>query len=172
MPSRRLLVVGATGGTGRELVKQALSAGRDVTAFSRTASQLPIQHPRLRKVEGTLPQDAALLANATAGQDVVISALGRGQSFSSHHLIEQVVPAVLSAMRTNGVRRLVFMSAIGVGDASKYVPLLPNLFARTLLRGIYADKVIGERLVRESGVGWAIVPPAGLPNVPLPYPHQ
>ena len=128
MPSR-ILVVGATGGTGREVVLQALAAGHDVTALSRTATRLSIEHPKLRAIDGALPQDAALLSNAMAGQDVVISALGRGQSLASHHLIEQSVPAVLTAMRAHGVRRLIFTSAIGVGDAVRDIPFLPAMFA-------------------------------------------
>jgi putative NADH-flavin reductase len=165
MPSR-ILVVGATGGTGREVVLQALAAGHDVTALARTATRLPIEHPKLRAVDSALPQDAAVLSNAMAGQDVVISALGRGKSFASHQLIEQSVPALLTAMRAHGVRRLIFTSAIGVGDAVRNIPFLPALFARTLLRGIYADKVIGERMVRESGLEWTIAQPAGLTNGP------
>ena len=165
MPSR-ILVVGATGGTGREVVLQALAAGHDVTALARTATQLPIQHPKLRAIDGTLPQDAAVLSNAMAGQDVVISALGRGQSLASHQLLEQSVPAVITAMRAHGVRRLIFTSAIGVGDAVRDIPFLPALFARTLLRGIYADKVIAERMVRESGLEWTIAQPAGLTSGP------
>ena len=165
MPSR-ILVVGATGGTGREVVLQALAAGHDVTALARTATRLPIEHPKLRAIDGALPQDAALLSNAMAGQDVVISTLGRGQSLASHQLLEQSVPAVLTAMRAHGVRRLIFTSAIGVGDAVRDIPFLPALFARTLLRGIYADKIIGERMVRESGLDWTIAQPAGLTDGP------
>jgi uncharacterized protein YbjT (DUF2867 family) len=96
----------------------------------------------------------------------VISALGRGQSLTSHHLIQQSVPAVVTAMRAHRVRRLIFTSAIGVGDAVRDIPLLPALFARTLLRGIYADKILGERMVRASGLDWTIAQPAGLTNGP------
>ena len=165
MPSR-ILVVGATGGTGREVVLQALAAGHDVTALARTATRLPIEHPKFRAIDGALPQDTALLSNAMAGQDVVISTLGRGRSLGSHHLLEQSVPVVLTAMRAHGVRRLIFTSAIGVGDAVHDIPFLPALFARTLLRGIYADKIIGERMVRESRLDWTIAQPAGLTDGP------
>ena len=163
MPAR-ILVVGATGGTGREVVRQALDAGHDVTAVSRTAAQTFPDHERLRKIDGVLPQDAAILTNAMAGQTAVICTLGRGRSFASHHLMEQCVPAILSAMRGHGVRRLIFTSAIGVGEAVRDVPFLPALFAKTLLRGVYADKVIGEHMVRESGLEWTIAQPATLTN--------
>ena len=161
MPAR-ILVVGATGGTGREVVRQARESGHDVTALSRTATRTLPDHERLRKVDCALPQDAGILANAMAGQSAVICALGRGRSFASHHLLEQCVPSILTAMRGHGVRRLVFTSAIGVGEAVRDVPFLPAVFAKTLLRGIYADKVIGERMVRESGLDWTIGQPAAL----------
>ena len=54
-----------------------------------------------------------------------------------------------------------------MGAAVADVPFLPALFARTLLRGIYADKVIGERLVRDSGLDWTIAQPAALTDGPL-----
>lgn len=168
----RILVVGATGGTGREVVRQALDSGHDVTALSRTATRSLSDRERLRKVDCALPQDAAILANAMAGQNAVICALGRGKSFASHHLIEQCVPPILTAMRGHGVRRLIFTSAIGVGEAVRDVPFLPALFAKTLLRGIYADKVIGERMVRESGLEWTIGQPAALTDGALTGSYQ
>jgi putative NADH-flavin reductase len=172
MPSSNLLIVGATRGVGLQLVSRALDAGHDVTAFSRTASSLDIQHERLRKIDGTLPQDAAALANSMAGRSVVISALGRGQSLASHHLMEQSVPVILAAMRSHGVRRLLYTSAIGVGDAIAYVPLFPRVMAKVLLRALYADKVIGERLIRESGLDWTIAQPAALTTGPMTGRYQ
>jgi putative NADH-flavin reductase len=163
----KLIVIGAAHGTGLQVVSQALAAGHDVTALSRSAARMDIEDERLRKITCILPQDSTLLADAMAGQTVVISTLGRGLSLSSHHLIEQCVPSILGAMRTHGVRRLIFTSAIGVGDAGRDAPLVSRVAAQTLLRSIYADKVIGERLVRESGLDWTIVQPAQLTDGPL-----
>jgi nucleoside-diphosphate-sugar epimerase len=146
MPSR-ILVVGATGGTGREVVLQALAAGHDVTALARTATRLPIEHPKLRTIDGALPQDAALLSNAMAGQDVVISALGRGRSLASQRLIEQSVPAVLRAMRAHGVRRLIFTSAIGSGT-----PCVTSPFFR---RSSPGRCCVGSTPTRSSVRGWS-----------------
>jgi putative NADH-flavin reductase len=172
MPSSKLLIVGATRGVGLQLVSQALDAGHDVTAFSRSASSIDIRHARLRKIDGTLPQDAATLANAMAGRSAVICALGRGQSLASHHLMEQSLPVILAAMRSHGVRRLLYTSAIGVGDAIAYAPLFSRVMAKVLLRGLYADKVIAERLIRESGLDWTIAQPAALTNGPMTGRYQ
>lgn len=100
------------------------------------------------------------------GQDAVISALGRGLSFKSEHLMGRSVPVILSSMKTAGVRRLLFTSAWGVGDTKQDAPLLPKIF-NTLLRGIYADKLAGDELIRKSDLDWTIVLPTKLHDGPL-----
>jgi putative NADH-flavin reductase len=167
MGRKRLLVLGPTGGTGQQVVVQALEAGHEVTAFARSPEKLPVQHERLRRVAGRLPDDAALLADETRGQDAVISALGRGMSLKSEQLIQRSVPPILAGMQAHGVRRLIFTSAIGVGDAVRDVPFIPRLMARVMLKDLYADKVIGEELIRRSGLDWTILQPAHLTNGPL-----
>ena len=97
----------------------------------------------------------------------MISAIGRGYSFKSEHLIERTVPVMIAAMKAAGVRRLLFTSALGVGESVADSPLLARLFFRTLLRGIYADKLIGEQLIRTSGLDWTIVQPSQMTDGPL-----
>jgi putative NADH-flavin reductase len=167
MMPRRVLILGATGGTGRQIVAQALERGHEVTALVRNPAGLPMRYERLRDVTGSLPENAGVLVDAARGQDAVISALGRGTSFRSLNLMERCVPAILDAMRKDGVRRLIFTSAFGVGDTFGCAPALPRLFIRTLLRDIYADKVVGEGLLRQSDLDWTIVHPTGLTNGPL-----
>lgn len=167
MIPRKLLIVGATGGTGRQLVAQAIEAGHEVTAFGRDTGRIPIQHERLHRVAGTVTDDVAGLATAVRGHDAVISALGRGRSFRSTNLIQRSVPSILSAMRTHGVRRLIFTSAIGVGESVRDEPLPMRLFSGIMLRGIYADKVAGEALIRNSDLDWTLVQPVQLTDGPL-----
>jgi putative NADH-flavin reductase len=162
----KLVILGATGRTGRHLVSQALDAGHEVTILARDHSKAPAVHARLRVVEGDVANTAAL-NDAVRGQDAVISAIGRGQSFKSQHLIERTVPGMLEAMQGNGVKRLMFMSALGVGDTYQASPIAAKLFFRTLLRGIYADKAIGDRMIRASGLDYTIVQPVVLADGPL-----
>src|SRR5947209_10326309 len=76
----RLLIIGATGGTGRELVRQALQQGYQVTAFVRTPAKLKLQHPNLRTIKGdVLHYESVELA--MRNQDVVVSALGHKRLF-------------------------------------------------------------------------------------------
>lgn len=128
---RNVLIVGATGGTGKQLVTLALECGHTVTALVREAAKAPPPHERLRVVVGTIG-DGTTLMRAIEGQDVVISALGRGMSFTSDGLMQRAVP------------------------------LFPRLFAALKLRDIYADKAIGEDLIRKSDLDWTIVHPPQL----------
>ena len=162
----KLLVLGATGGTGKHIVSQALDAGHEVTVFARDRSRIGREHPHLRVIEGSL-EDGAALSGAMRGHDAVISTLGRGYSFKPERLMERSVPAILAAMKTAGVRRLLFTSAMGVGDSYADTPLMAKLFFRTLLRGIYADKLIGDRAIAGSDLDWTIVRPARMTDGPL-----
>jgi NADPH:quinone reductase-like Zn-dependent oxidoreductase len=76
----RVLIVGATGGTGRHLVAQALERGHLVTALARDPSALRIEHPRLRVVSGNV-LDYASVEAAVRGQEAVVSALGHKRFF-------------------------------------------------------------------------------------------
>ena len=165
--SLKVLIIGATGGTGQQLVAQALQAGCDVTAFARNISRISVQHERLRCVAGDATAAWSSLDEAMRGQDAAISAIGVGASLQAGDLIQRAVPAMLSAMRAHRVRRLIFTSAIGVGDAFHDAPLFSRIMIRLLLRDIYADKAIGDALVEESGLDWTIVQPAQLTNGPL-----
>ena len=162
----KLCILGGTGGTGKQIVFQALEAGHDVTVLARDRARLGADQPRLRVIVGDL-QNGAALAEAMRGQDAVISAIGRGYSFKSEHLIERTVPGILAAMKAAGVRRLLFTSALGVGPSLAESPLMARIFFRTLLRGIYADKLIGDQLIRQSGLDWTIVQPSQMTDGPL-----
>lgn len=162
----KLLVLGGTGGTGRHIVTQALDRAHEVTVLARDRAKVGVQHERLRVVDGEL-KNVAALGDAMRGQDAVISAIGRGRSFKSENLIAESVPGIIEAMRGTGVTRLIFTSALGVGDTYRDSPLVPRIFFRTLLRGIYADKLIGDQMIRNSGLDWTIVQPVVLTDGPL-----
>lgn len=162
----KLLILGATGKTGSQLVTQALDKGHTVTILARDRSKVGIQHERLHVAEGDVTNNAAL-GEAMRDQDAVISAIGRGMSFKSENLIERSVPAILVAMQTHGIRRLMFTSAMGVGASYGDAPVMAKLFFRTLLRGIYADKAIGEQMIRNSPLEWTIVQPVQFNDGPL-----
>ena len=162
----KLLVLGATGGTGQEVVSQALEKGHLVTAFVRDPSRLKVPADRLRVLTGTVTGDGAPLATAVRGHDVVISALGRGMSLNSEDLMAQSMPAIVRAMESEGVRRLIFTSAYGVGVTWRDVPPLGKIVIKVFLRNLYADKVVGEAELQRSVLDWTLVYPVQLTNGP------
>ena len=160
-----ILVFGATGPTGQQLVKQALTRGHKVTAFARRPEALLDQ--RLRVVAGDVLRDDAKIDEAMHGQDAVVSALGRRPSFSSDHLISRGMKAIAAAMERAGVRRIVLMSAFGVGESARDAPLVPRIMYCVLLRDIFADKLAAEEQLRSTGLDWTIVYPVLLTDGPL-----
>lgn len=165
-PPMKLLVIGATGGTGQHLVSDALAKGHDVTVLVRHPDRIPASSDRLHIVAGSLPDDTAALASAVAGQDAVISTLGVGRSLKSHHLIARSLPAIVNAMESQGVRRLVVMSGYGVGATYRDMPLLPRIMIRVLLADLYADKAAGEDAVFRSNLDWTLAYASTLTNGP------
>ncbi|MBJ6109674.1 SDR family oxidoreductase [Hymenobacter sp. BT523] len=160
-----LLVFGATGGTGRQLVEQALTQGHTVTAFARNPAKLAVQHPRLRVVPGDV-LDAAAVQAAVAGHDAVLSALGAPaghkapvRSAGTRHILE--------AMAQAGVRRFVCLTTLGMGDSRPALPFAYKyLIVPLFLRSAFADSEIQEAYIRDSGVEWTIARPATLTNGP------
>jgi putative NADH-flavin reductase len=160
-----LLIFGATGGTGRYLVSQGLEQGCHVTAFVRDPGTLTTKHANLTIVKGDL-LDHNSIANALNGVNAVISVLGndtRKALFKPSNLISQSLPNVISAMQQGRVERLFFVSSFGV-NAKMFWP--EKLLLRTLLRNLFADLPVQEKLIKESGLNWTIVRPARLTNGP------
>src|SRR6266436_9262191 len=87
----RLLIIGATGGTGRELVKQALERGHQVTAFVRTPARLRLAHERLTVVRGDV-LDRSSVEAAVRGHDAVLSALGHKLWFYPTRILFRSTP--------------------------------------------------------------------------------
>lgn len=149
----KVLLFGATGPTGRLAAGEARAAGHTVTAWTRA------EH-------GDVTADRDAVARALRGQDAVISCLGRGKSFRSQQLMSRAMDVILPAMEREGVRRLVLLSAFGVGEQLYEAPFLARLFFRLPLRHIYNDKAIAEDFVRNSRLDWTIVSPTMLTNGP------
>jgi putative NADH-flavin reductase len=162
----KLFVLGATGPTGLQIVKRALAQGHEVTAFVRDPAKLPFTDKNLRVVTGSLPGDARALAEALRGHEAVISSLGLHNALKAHSFIESCMRVLVPAMEQQGVRRLIIVSANGVGDTRKHAPLLPRIMYRLLLTDIFADKQAGEAIVRASSLDWTIAYPTLLTDGP------
>ena len=159
----RLLIFGASGRTGREIVNQALEQGHEVTAFVRDPKKLTIKNS-LHIIEGDALLNQSSVAQALSGQDAIICALGRGNSFKSAGLIAGSMATIVPEAKKQDVRRLILISALGVGESSRNAPLVMRLVYRLLLADIYRDKKAGEDIVKASDLDWIIVHPVVLTN--------
>jgi uncharacterized protein YbjT (DUF2867 family) len=170
----KVLVMGATGGTGRATLEELLEGGHEVTAFSRHAdTQLDGSSLKLHRIKGDALNPADV-ERAVSGQDAVVIALGVNDNPLRVRLLHQSRTPVdvcsegtrnaIEAMKRQGIRRLVVLSAFGVGETREKLPLPWRLAYRFLIRDQIADKEIQERLVRDSGLDWVIVQPVGLTN--------
>jgi nucleoside-diphosphate-sugar epimerase len=112
----RMLVIGATGSTGRELVRQALEKGHQVTAFVRKPKKLKVEHPNLRIVQGNVLHYTSVEA-AMQGQSVVVSALGHKRLFWPTKILSHGTRNIMRAMKTCRVPRFICESSLGVGNA-------------------------------------------------------
>jgi putative NADH-flavin reductase len=162
--SSRLLVFGASGGTGREIVAQALERGLQVTAFVRE-SRLPVRHGNLRIVQGDVA-DRPCVATAVAGQDAVISALGVGRPLRHDAVVVDGIRNIIRAMHDQEVRRLIYLSFIGVSESRKDAGWAVKFVARWPLRNEIADHEAKESLIRSSQLDWTIVRAPKLTNGP------
>ena len=155
-----ILVIGAAGKTGEAIVKQALGQGHTVTAFVHTVKDFDI--PGARVLEGDV-LDAAAVQAAVAGQDAVLDALGGHTPWKETSLETNAARNIIAAMQAHGVKRLLVVSAIGVGDTKDLVPSwYEHLIMPTLLKGTMADKERMEPEVEASGLEWTLVRPGHL----------
>jgi putative NADH-flavin reductase len=162
----KLVVFGASGGTGQEIIKQALDQGPELTAFVRDPKKQAIKHGKLRIVEGDVLKDQSAIASAIAGREAIICALGVANSLKSAGLIAGGLAAIVPAAKKHEVRRLILISAFGVGTSSRNAPLVPRLMYRLLLGDVYRDKKAGEDIAKASGLDWTIIHPVMLATRP------
>lgn len=158
----KLVVFGASGGTGQEIIGQTLDQGHEVTAFVRDPKKLAIKHSKLHIVEGDTLKDQSAIANTIAERDAIICSLGVANSLKSAGLIAGSLAAIVPAAEKHDVRRLILISAFGVGDSFRNAPLVPRLMYRLLLGDVYRDKKAGEDIVKASGLDWTIIHPVML----------
>jgi putative NADH-flavin reductase len=161
----KLLILGATGPTGRHVVDLAVRSGDSVTAFVRNPAALGDLAERVTPVTGDATSHRDLAA-AAAGHDAIVSALGRGNSVRADGLFTRASVAVIGAAGEVGVSRLVWLSSFGVGDTFGWSSSAQKLIYGTLLRSIYADKAIADESIRSSGLDWTLVYPTRLTHGP------
>ncbi|MGV9688650.1 NAD(P)-dependent oxidoreductase [Streptomyces sp. NPDC003444] len=164
----RLTVFGATGGTGREIVRQALAAGHEVTAVVRNPARLAVSGTRLvvRRAEDL--SDPEALRAAVGGRDAVLSGLG-ARSRADAGVAARLTRSVLAAMEAEKVRRLLVVSAAPLGPVPEGQALVDRAalaVVGAVLKDVYADLRAMEADLAASDADWTAVRPPRLTDGP------
>ncbi len=168
----KILILGATGRTGGRIATLADNSGHKVTAIVRNLQKATL--PFVEYVESA-PVDGALLTRTLAGIDAVVVSLNINRVSdnpwakvaSPLTLISDTVRALIPAMEQNGVKRIVTISASGVGDSWNDMPLPGKLFIRcSNIWKAYLDHGRQETILRSSQLDWTIARPVMLNDKP------
>lgn len=159
----KVVVFGATGKTGELAWRKAIEAGHDVTVFGRSVRRRYAKEA-VTKVQGDVLAGEAV-SQAIAGQDAVLVCLGP-ISARDRTTLSQGAENIRAAMRSHDVRRVVFISAAGVGESWKRIPWYSKLLFSTMLKTILAEHAREEEILGGDRFDWTAVRAAILTDKP------
>jgi putative NADH-flavin reductase len=161
----KVVVLGATGGTGLEIVRQAMKRGHRVTAFVRSPEKLHAYADSITIKQGS-PLNARELEEILGGQDCVLSAFGPRVPIAKtdHHLLRDFATALTTAMMRAQVKRVIVESTAFLFKDSLFPPTY--LFGRLLFPSVVADAAEMEKVFERSGLHYTLVRPPRLTDGP------
>lgn len=160
----KIFIVGGTGGTGRQLIEQALAAGHFVTALVRNPVKLKIDHPNLDVIKGNILEPNSF-EHAINENEVVISALGHKRFIIKTNILSEGTKNIVSVMEKHKVKRFICITSMGINDSRFRLGLYYTLFViPVILLFYFLDKEKQERIIQRSSLDWTIVRPGQLTN--------
>lgn len=164
----RIVVIGATGGTGRLVVGEGAARGHEVVALARRPDADIPHGERIRIAPGDVRNPESLAA-ALEGADAVVSCLGVGGLFAAKKvgdLLSAGARNLLAAMQQRGVRRLVAVSSVGVDDDPTEEWIYRHVLKPFFLKPLYDDMAEMERIIEASATDWTLLRPPLLIDKP------
>ena len=157
-----VLIIGGTGKTGKELIKQALELGYNVTALVRDPGKVKDQHPKLKVIQGNVMRPETF-GNVFQEQDVVLSALGHKKFFIKTNILSKGTENIIAEMQKHEVNRFICITSLGVNDSRFKLGLYYTLFVIPFIVLFYfLDKSKQEEIIKQSQLNWTIVRPGQL----------
>jgi putative NADH-flavin reductase len=158
----KILVVGATGPTGQEIISRGSALGHEMTALVRSHQHSAFPEG-VRLFLGDVTNQASL-GEAVRGHQAVISSLGT-RKLGRTTLFSEGTRNLVASMKTAGVSRFICITGIGAGKSRGHGGFFyDRILQPLLLKAIYTDKDRQEDIVRSSGLDWTIVRPGQLTN--------
>lgn len=160
----KIFIVGGTGKTGKELIKQGLERGHSITALVRNPDQLKINKPDLKIIKGNvLIPDS--FEKSIHGHDAVLSALGHKRFIIPTSILSKGTKNVINAMKEHNIKRFICITSLGVNDSRFKLGLYYTLFTIPIILLFYfLDKAKQEKLIMNSDLNWTIIRPGQLTN--------
>jgi len=160
---KRIIIFGATGGTGQHLVQQALDKNYNVTAFVRNPEKLKTSNDCLSIIQGNVLNQSDV-NSAVKGQDAVICSLGMPASDKST-LRADGTKNIIKAMTAHGLNRLICQTSLGYGDSKEVLPWhMKYIIVPFILKNAFNDHQLQESLIEKSKLEWTIIRPGNMTN--------
>jgi putative NADH-flavin reductase len=160
----RLYIIGGSGKTGRELIKQALDQGHSVTTLVRNPKRFKITNPNLSVIKGNV-LDLKSFDQSMKGHDAVLSALGHKRYIIKTAILSEGTKNIIEAMQRQKVKRFICITSLGINDSRFKLGLYYTLFVIPFILFFYfLDKSKQEKLIFKSDLDWTIIRPGQLTN--------
>ena len=171
----RVVVMGGSRGIGLETAKALLERGHDVIAFSRGATNLQLDHPKLTRVSGDATNADDIRA-AVKDSDAVVQALGVPVNLKlltgPIDLFSSATRSLVPVMEDMNIKRLIAVTGFGAGDSKAAISCLQKVPFNIVFGQAYRDKSAQEALIKDSTLDWTIVRPGVLTNQRLKRPYR
>ncbi len=154
----KVVVFGASGGLGLQVIKQALEAGHIITAFVRSPEKFDVKHTNLTVFKGD-SMDVAAVEKVMEGHEAVVSALGPTRP-PVPHMMETSAINIMAAMKKHGVHRLVSTTGAGVHqpeDEPKFIDRFIVFLLNFLTKDVVLDSAENVKTIQASDLEWTIV---------------
>lgn len=160
----KILIIGGTGKTGRELIKQGLEQGYSITALVRNPKRIKNNHPNLTIKKGNVLKPESF-GDTFQGQDAVLSALGHKRFIIKTTILSQGTKNIIAEMQRQKIKRFICITSLGINDSRFKLGLYYTLFTIPFILFFYfLDKSKQEKIIKQSDLNWTIVRPAQLTN--------
>jgi len=160
---KKIIVFGATGGTGRLVVERALQLGHQVTVVIRNPDAFNIRHQSLEIIKGDVLQPLTF-ENAIREKNVVVSCLGT-QKREPTTVYSEGARNIMKAMQKEDINRIMCLSAAAVvvpSNSSLLMKFVIKNILQRLFKHSYADMLIMEKMLSESNLNWTVIRPPWL----------
>lgn len=159
----KVVIFGATGPTGQQLVKLALQKGHAVTVFVRTPEKITMHDKNLTVIKGDA-LNYEDVEKAVIGQNVVLSTLGVKPP-SREKVVGPAIKNIIKAMKNHKIDRLIVESAFFMDETVRKGTFV-KLLTATFMKGLYEDKKEQNKALYQSNLKWTEVRPTMLTNGP------